>query len=487
MKLLIDVKVFCMTSLVVLILTTVSVYTQWSSDFRMTNNPGISNISLNNSRCISVSGQFVHTVWMDDRDNNFEIYYKRSSDGGLNWEPVQRLTVDAAMSELPSIATNGSIIHVVWSDSRNGNSEIYYKRSTNSGTTWQADERITNDPSVSITPVIGINGSIIHIIWSDMRDGNFEIYHKRSTDSGINWDAVMRLTNNSASSTVPSVWASGIYVNIAWEDNRDGNNEIYYNRSTNAGISFGSDIRITNNSSNSLSPSISSSGSDVHIAFFDDRESNYEIFYKHSPDNGINWDAVKRITNAPSASGRPNIVANGANIHIVWDDERDGNKEIYYNMSVNNGNTWNSELRLTNNSSTSGNPFTAILLNTVHVLWQDYRDGNFEIYYKRNPTGNPTGITNLNCQIPDKISLSQNYPNPFNPATNIEFSVPVSGLVKVSVYDVIGREIAAIVNSNLNPGTYKADWDASKFNSGVYFYTLTSGSFTETKKMIFIK
>ena len=104
-----------------------------------------------------------------------------------------------------------------------------------------------------------------------------------------------------------------------------------------------------------------------------------------------------------------------------------------------------------------------------------------------NPTGNPTGISNINSQAPDRFSLSQNYPNPFNPVTNIEFSVPHSGLVNIAVYDALGREIETLVNDDLNPGTYNAAWDASGYNSGVYFYRFTSASFTETKKMILVK
>ncbi|MBE2216718.1 MAG: T9SS type A sorting domain-containing protein [Ignavibacteria bacterium] len=83
--------------------------------------------------------------------------------------------------------------------------------------------------------------------------------------------------------------------------------------------------------------------------------------------------------------------------------------------------------------------------------------------------------------------LKQNYPNPFNPVTNIEFSVSKSTFVKLAVFDVTGRELETLVSQNMSPGTYKADWDASKYSSGVYFYTITSGSYHHTKKMILIK
>jgi hypothetical protein len=99
---------------------------------------------------------------------------------------------------------------------------------------------------------------------------------------------------------------------------------------------------------------------------------------------------------------------------------------------------------------------------------------------------NSIGITNNN-EIAEEFSLSQNYPNPFNPATSFEFRIAEFGLAKLVIYDIMGREVATLVNEELRPGSYKADWDASSYPSGIYFYTLTAGSFTDTKKMVLIK
>ncbi|HMQ77968.1 MAG TPA: T9SS type A sorting domain-containing protein [Ignavibacteria bacterium] len=100
---------------------------------------------------------------------------------------------------------------------------------------------------------------------------------------------------------------------------------------------------------------------------------------------------------------------------------------------------------------------------------------------------NPIGINNISGEVPDKCSLSQNYPNPFNPATNIKFSVPKAGFVKLIVFDMLGREVETLVNENLNAGTYNVDWKAANYSSGVYFYRLHSGEFSDIKKMVLIK
>lgn len=101
--------------------------------------------------------------------------------------------------------------------------------------------------------------------------------------------------------------------------------------------------------------------------------------------------------------------------------------------------------------------------------------------------GSTIGIAPISGNVPEKYSLSQNYPNPFNPATNIKLQIPESGLVKLVVFDVTGREVAELVNETLNAGEYKVDFNASGLTSGVYFYKLTSAGFTETKRMVLVK
>jgi hypothetical protein len=106
------------------------------------------------------------------------------------------------------------------------------------------------------------------------------------------------------------------------------------------------------------------------------------------------------------------------------------------------------------------------------------------------------GIQPISKDIPNSFFLSQNYPNPFNPTTKIKFAIPVLPLTKgeaegvntkLIIYDILGREVATILNQSLQPGTYEVEWDASNYPSGVYFYKLTARDFTETKKLVLIK
>jgi uncharacterized delta-60 repeat protein len=98
-----------------------------------------------------------------------------------------------------------------------------------------------------------------------------------------------------------------------------------------------------------------------------------------------------------------------------------------------------------------------------------------------------TGIEQNGSEIPDNFSLSQNYPNPFNPVTNIKFSVPRPGIVKLAVYDLTGKETAVLVNRELSAGSYTFDFDASGLASGTYLYRISAEGFTDVKKMVLIK
>jgi len=146
---------------------------------------------------------------------------------------------------------------------------------------------------------------------------------------------------------------------------------------------------------------------------------------------------------------------------------------------VNNSGNWSNIY--SNNGL--GNTFVRSLVVTAsgHVLAGTYGSGMYRT------TGVTTGVQQLSGDVPLQFSLKQNYPNPFNPKTNIEFRITNFGLVKLKVYDVLGKEIATVVSEELQPGAYSIPWDASALPSGTYFYRLQAGSFVQTKRAVLLK
>ena len=438
------------------------VYSQWEPDRRLTFN-ATSGTSPNNAWCVAAMGDSVHVVWFDRRNVDCEIYYKRSTDGGLTWGQDVQLSNDPDTSQSPSLAVAGPKVHVVWWDHRDGNREIYYKRSTDGGTTWGQEIRLTNDFSYSGSPSLAASGDSVHVVWQDYRDGNLEVYYKKSTDGGSSWLSESRLTDNSSESACPSIAASGPKVHVVWYDYRDGNYEIYYKRSTDAGGTWGSDFRLSYDPAGSERPALAVSDSMIHVVWEDYRDgtNTSEIYYKRSTNGGTSWESDTRLTYNSDWSDYPSMATSDPAVHIVWHDDRDRGSEIYYKRSTDRGMTWGSDTRLTFDSATSYRPSLAVSGPKVHVVWYDTRDGNnppncFEIYYKRNPTGNSGVEESSGSFYPLTSHLSFSVvPTPFTSFTAV-FGHEGE---RFTLYDVSGRLV----------GKYKGDRVGEGLTAGVYF------------------
>lgn len=111
-----------------------------------------------------------------------------------------------------------------------------------------------------------------------------------------------------------------------------------------------------------------------------------------------------------------------------------------------------------------------------------YPYGVINCYYSALITGVKKEEVNVKA-----FTLSQNYPNPFNPATTITYKLPKSSLVTLKVYDLLGREVATLVNEEKISGTYNATWNARDAASGIYFYKITAGGYSKVNKMMLLK
>jgi hypothetical protein len=104
-------------------------------------------------------------------------------------------------------------------------------------------------------------------------------------------------------------------------------------------------------------------------------------------------------------------------------------------------------------------------------------DGQFEY----------SNIIEVNAGVPKTFALEQNYPNPFNPSTAISYQLPVAGNVSLKVFDMLGKEVATLVNARQEAGAYTVNFNANNLSSGVYFYRLQAGNFVQTRKMMLVK
>ncbi|MBN1798844.1 MAG: hypothetical protein JW822_09715 [Spirochaetales bacterium] len=143
-----------------------------------------------------------------------------------------RITNAIGDSMYASLVWTGTEYGVAWSDNRDGNSEIYFTRINSSGIKQGADIRITNALDISMDTSLVCTGTEYGVAWEYLRDGNFEIYFARINSSGVKQGADIRITNDTSASGTPSLVYAGSEYGLAWNDNRDGigNYEIYFAR-----------------------------------------------------------------------------------------------------------------------------------------------------------------------------------------------------------------------------------------------------------------
>jgi hypothetical protein len=467
---------------------------QWEPDYRLTNDGEYSYTSLSNAWCVAAYGDTVHVVWYDNRDGNEEIYYNRSIDGGVTWGSDTRLTNDVNASISPSLAVSGSDIHVVWEDDRDQEPEVYHKCSTDGGDTWGSDVRVSTITGSQGAPSVTAVGGYIHVAWIDYGlIGGTEIYYVRSTDGGATWGTPVQISNAALYSVSPSIAARESDVHIVWEDSRFGwwNNEIYYQHSTDDGITWGGEVRLTDDTTFSFTPGIAVSGNILHVAWADMRDGNFEMYYKCSTNNGQTWGSDIRLTDNFADSFNPSVAASGSYVHMTWQDNREGNDEIYYLRSTDNGTTWEAETRLTDGIEASVNASITIAGPRVHVVWQDERDGNAEIYYKRNPTGN-TGIAEFTNNAASNLHLAAT-PNPFSKLTTVNFGIGQSAeRIALYIYDASGRLVREFRPTLDALRATQVRWDGTdqanrQLGSGVYFVKLDAGNQSTTEKLLLIR
>jgi hypothetical protein len=301
----------------------------WTTNKRLTNNVGDSY-----NPAIVVDGSSIYMFWEDYTPGNFEIYFKKSDDGGTTWTKNKRLTWNAGDSYNPAIVVDGSSIYLVWNDNTPGNLEIYFKKSDDGGTTWTKNKRLTWNADDSYLPAITVNSSGIYMTWEDYTAGNFEIYFKKSDDGGTTWTKNKRLTWNAGDSEYPAIATDGSSIYMTWEDYTAGDFEIYFKKSDDGGTTWTKNKRLTWNAGDSEYPAIATDGSSIYVTWEDYTAGNFEIYFKKSDDGGTTWTKNKRLTWNAGDSFWPAIAADGSSIYVVWCDNTPENYEIYFKKGI---------------------------------------------------------------------------------------------------------------------------------------------------------
>lgn len=312
---------------------------------------------------VAASGNDVHVVWQSDLLGG-DILYKRSTDGGKNFGPTINLS-DDLISRSPDIAISGDNVYVVWIDvdPLGGPSQLSYRRSTDGGVNFDpAVDLSSGEPRPSTS--IAAFGDNVYIVWREIINvNNDEIFFRKSTDNGQVFELPINLSNDPSDSITPDVSAFNNNVYVVWDDDNPGSDEIFFRKSTDSGVSFDPPVNISNSPDESDDPNITAASDNyVYVVWEDDDPIDplvRDIFFRKSTNAGVNFDPTINLSNNNQFSSNSDVAASGLDVYIVWKDFV-GNQEIFFVKSTDNGETFDPSINLSNNDGGSDLPSIAV-------------------------------------------------------------------------------------------------------------------------------
>ena len=158
-------------------------------------------------------------------------------------------------------------------------------------------------------------------------------------------------------------------------------------------IYFGDEINISKNNGTSELPQITAEGNNVYVVWQDNTNGNYDVYFAYSPDNGKNFESIRNLSKNNGTSELPQITAEGNNVYVVWQDNTNGNYDVYFKSSSTNGTKFKSIRNLSKNNGTSELPQIATYKDLVYVIWKDSTSGTDRIFFKDGQKENSTNIT----------------------------------------------------------------------------------------------
>lgn len=412
-------------------------------------------------------GCFIAYLTSELSSNDYEVKANRlDSSGNKLWGAGTWVSQqDGNASEIEGCTTSDNGFFIVWSDPRNAKitwSDLYCQKINSSGTTlWTANgiPLCTSNYTQQYERCIPDNSGGAFIVWNDNRNSDsittrVDIFCQRINGSGnavfgANGKAICTAPESQYRPDPVTDMKGGVIVN--WNDFRNGPSSPF--------------------------------NIDIYAQRFDSL-------------GNIKWTADgKQICDAVLSQNNNRGISDGSYGSIIaWDDRRAGASiyDIYAQRIDSSGNLlWGNDDALVSNSA--GNQYKPQLVKTsdgVIFCFEDTRTGlsDYNLYTMKLLNGG--GVVNVNTsgnEIVNNFRLHQNYPNPFNPTTTIKFELQKSSFVQLKVYNSLGKEVAELVNGKNEAGSYEIKFDASSLSSGVYYYKLTSGDFSEVKAMVLVK
>jgi hypothetical protein len=442
---------------------------------------------------IGVGGNIVHVVaWPV---NNYEfIYYFRSPDNGQTWEPERFLndTTGAPSAYYSSLTLNDSLVCVFWK----GPPGHMISKSYDEGLTWHRypvntylEDYLGRDLALlDNTPYI-----ISLDIWG--YDEGTVIYFSRENFGDTTWQNQTRVAVTYGAFEVNTVYYDNImhFVYAANYSDYGFYGRVYYSKSLDSGLTWTPPIVLSDSAQSNIYflKLAANKRGELAVCYMNPlRYDGGTLYIRISHDNGETWEPQIQL-NDDFYAYEPAIAWDDNTIAIVYQKNYGFRvpEDIFVRISNDKGETWSPEERLTDDSVYTRRQKVAVSHDTVYVIYNQSEDpGVIEqgLYFTRYDP-EPQGVSH-DSDIPKQSDLQLTaYPNPFNSETSISYFLPRSGAIKLTVYDIAGREAETLADGYQSSGERTVKWDASCFGSGAYFIKLQASGHSETTKLLLLK
>jgi len=356
----------------------------------------------------------VYIVWQESvtekpNEKNYDIFFIKSEDNGTTFSKPINLSNNSGFSEHPQIAISKNGIFVIWGDNTDSNNtEIMFTKSEDNGTTFSKVMNLSNSLQTSNNQEISAFDENVYVVWQDIDQNsnqNSSIIFKRSIDSGNTFNDAIELANNT-NNAYPKVNSYREHVYVVWnsEDSNSGsengeNSGLFFVKSSDKGNNFENSIRIAHY--NFGESQIAVNASDVFVVWGGLHAKNIkDIYFVQSDDNGTTFtdpyiisEKVTAITQSKNNTNLTDkIINHPTNVeishdnpsYIVWQDKvSQENQDIFIASNIKNDFQSANIVNLSNNTGISECPQIAVSKNYVHVIWEDITPGNHEIFYTR--------------------------------------------------------------------------------------------------------
>jgi len=317
------------------------------------------------------SGTDVFVVWRDLTGGNSDILFKKSSDSGATFGSTLPRLDNGTASVSPQISASGTNIYAVWQENTTPN-VIAFAKSSDTGGSFGAQVILSSLTSSSSVPQIASSSSDVYVTWNQAN----QIIFSDSADSGGTFDAPIKLSNGTASE--PKLAISGTNVYTVWTEDDD----ISFIKST-SGDTFDTRKNLSNSIATSANPEIASSGSNVYVVW----KEGTDIFFANSTDSGATFSTPVDLGDTGGASSpNPEISVDGTNVYVVWSQLVSGKGDVSFVKSSDSGTSFGAVVNLSNNSGDSLLPKIASSGGKVSVTWEDQTPGNREIFLRSSDT-----------------------------------------------------------------------------------------------------